>query len=869
MGQFIHQGIVYEELPDGQVRVVGHAPTQQPTSQMPLTIGTPDPMRPLEVQGKTLDIRAKQREAELAPYETQTAQANAIKAQADAEKARIEAAAKTAVDPATAKNVQRLGQDEVLESIEQARRNTSGWSTGLAGQLLSGIWGTDAADLEGSLTTIGSGLTLDKLAALKQSSPTGASGLGSLTEREGKLLRDSVAAIGQNQSQGQLLENLAKVELHYRRYRALVDGQNPDDPNVASQYGIAATPKGGVGGDERGSPGAGQGGVPGPGGPRLGSPGGPSELTSEGRYTIDPALSGVNAEVAKRIGRGDSAASVRAYLNSVQPGLGDRAQNVEAWVGFHKQNPTKPIDVGLDRVWQPTTGFQKTLGDIGMSGPGAAIISAADAVTGGTLDSMTDNPALTRAAMGAVQEQSPWWSMAGTGVGGALAAGGIEAGLARGGLGVGSRVIGSDLLYGAGYGAGSSDDDRLTGALVGGATGVGGGMFGRAAARGLSSAARGVADPYVRTLNERGVPMTTGQVLGGAVKGVEDRLAGFPIIGDVINARRAEGFQGFNRAAFDEGLSPIGATTGGQIGPVGVEAARAARSQAYSSALDPVTVQADAPFVADMQAAIQAGRNLPSPMREGMDYTLPMRVGQAFDVQGNLTGRDFQQAQRGLRRDTKAVESQPYGWDFSQVSRQAEDALEGLIARQSPDTLPAYLNANQANRNVSVLQEAVNRARNGARSGEVDVFTPSQLSDAAAANARKFGGAQGTTQQPFFELTRAGQNVLPSTVPDSGTAGRWIIPATLGAVGAGGGAAATEGGAAEKAGGGLTGALGLASLAAVPYSKTAQRAITKAMLAERPDLIVNLAAYPQRYARQIGMFASPNAARYAIEAANY
>ena len=78
-----------------------------------------------------------------------------------------------------------------------------------------------------------------------------------------------------------------------------------------------------------------------------------------------------------------------------------------------------------------------------------------------------------------------------------------------------------------------------------------------------------------------------------------------------------------------------------------------------------------------------------------------------------------------------------------------------------------------------------------------------------------------------------------------------------------------DGGAAEKASGGITGALGLASLAAVPYSKTAQRALTSAMLAKRPDLVVNLAAYPERYARQIGMFASPNAVKYAIDAAGY
>ena len=52
------------------------------------------------------------------------------------------------------------------------------------------------------------------------------------------------------------------------------------------------------------------------------------------------------------------------------------------------------------------------------------------------------------------------------------------------------------------------------------------------------------------------------------------------------------------------------------------------------------------------------------------------------------------------------------------------------------------------------------------------VFTPAQLGMASRQNAKKFGGNYASPSRPFFDLQRAGQQVLPSKIPDSGTAGR-------------------------------------------------------------------------------------------------
>jgi hypothetical protein len=236
-------------------------------------------------------------------------------------------------------------------------------------------------------------------------------------------------------------------------------------------------------------------------------------------------------------------------------------------------------------------------------------------------------------------------------------------------------------------------------------------------------------------------------------------------------------------------------------------------------------------------------------MARNAQDTLRMRVQDNIGPDGTMAGNDFQQSLRGLRQDASSFRNEPYGSDFGNVAQQGQDALRGLVQRQAPDVLPNFDAANAANRNVSVIKDAVNRARNGTRSGETDVFTPSQLSDAAASNARRFGGTEGTPDQPFYQLTRAGQQVLPSTIPDSGTGFRMAtigLPAVLTGGGAGVGAATgnTKGGTEA----GLT----LGTLAALGGSRAAQRTMVRALL-ERPDWAGSLADYIARSTPRAGM----------------
>lgn len=133
---------------------------------------------------------------------------------------------------------QRLANDEILRKLRQARGETTGWSTSIAGSLLKYIPGTQAKNLSSDISTISGRITKDVLGQLKSQSSTGASGFGALSEKEGQLLRDSVASLDQSQSKEHFLGNLRDVENHYRALQAIQNNEDPRLPSVAKKYGI-------------------------------------------------------------------------------------------------------------------------------------------------------------------------------------------------------------------------------------------------------------------------------------------------------------------------------------------------------------------------------------------------------------------------------------------------------------------------------------------------------------------------------------------------------------------------------------------------------------------------------------------------------
>lgn len=716
----------------------------------------------------------------------------------------------------------RLGDIEnLLFNVNQARQNLGFFSTGVPGQLTQGLWASKAQDLAASLEGVASPTVLAALEAAKSQSKTGASGFGALSEKELSLLKASIASLRQSQSEDQLRQNLNRVERHYRRFMAYNEGLDPDQPEGAFFAGLAprAEPREGV------EP-APEGGKPRP-----------------GKYEPDPERAGLNATITGMIRAGRTAEQIKAWANEVEPGLGDRLQGVESNIAAFRQYGDAFVpSVDVETKFVPAEGAGKTAVEAMMTGPGAAATGFTDVYTSGTMDEMTGG-AGSRAMMQYAQEQSPFMYGAGQLAGGIAqyATGAKLLGplLSKYGVTKTAPMLG-DIVQGGSYGAGSAEggfSDRFVGGLTGGTVGTVGGVTARRLGDVTSGVLGGVRNRGAELLQKYRVPMTIGQIAGGGLKETEERLMGMPYVGTQIASRRNEALEGFNRAAFNEAVAPLGAKVDA-LGPEGVQAAQDLVENAYKRALDGVTLQVDQPMVrvlrgqpyAQMARIPRVGAELQDQIDSVIDDFVDMSTGAPV-----LTGENLQAAWRNIRQIRQSYKNDPlFGRRIAPALSKIEDAFTDAMQRQAPDNADLFLRANESYKRTSILGDTVDFAG--------DVFTPSQLNVRSRQTGRTFGGkaASARGDRPFFDLIRGGRQTLPSKVKDPGTAGQMVLPLTIGTL-AGGAQYGAQAGGEEREAPNLATPITTAVLAglaaATPYTRGAQKAMTNIALAPRPALL--------------------------------
>lgn len=386
-----------------------------------------------------------------------------------------------------------------------------------------------------------------------------------------------------------------------------------------------------------------------------------------------------------------------------------------------------------------------------------------------------------------------------------------------------ARAVLGDAAYGASYGAGSNPDDRLGGAALGMTLQTGGGLAGRALFNTAGNLVGGVRNPSVQRLRQEGVPLTLGEtagqsgILGRMVQGVENAATSIPGVGRMVNTRQIEARTRWNVGRWNEALRPIGGRVSG-AGEEASEAASAQVSEAYRRVFQGRTFTLDQPM--DRALATQAAR-IPT-MLPGTRDTLDTVINQ--QVRPMLQSGNVQGALQALRDGRAALASERGSRDAVRMLGNLDQAVQNLMRRQHPGSYQALRNADRAYRLVATAQAAQAAAMSNADSP--GIFTPAQLGTASRQNANRFGGRDlaASRNRPFYQSQRDGQNVLPNSLPNSGTADRAALMG-IGGVGALGGGEYMLGGD----GTGTAGALG--GLAAL-YSRGGQR-LVNGMLAAR------------------------------------
>jgi len=295
------------------------------------------------------------------------------------------------------------------------------------------------------------------------------------------------------------------------------------------------------------------------------------------------------------------------------------------------------------------------------------------------------------------------------------------------------------------------------------------------ASEGLGALARGAANRRPspqRELAQRGVNLTPGQIFGGPVQTLEDASTSQPLLGGAIRNAQRGSITSFNRASHNETLAPIGQTLPRNVrmGRDAMDYTRGAISNTYNRALDPITVAPDAQFVNDLRAAVGGVRN--DEMRTQMQNLLDGQL--SGQVNGPMSGQQWKRIDEQLGAITRQAQAgsarNPVMGQLQGGLGQAREAWRGILQRQHPDAAQTVAAADTAHANYLRLVQASQKVATARRGGE---FTAPELNSAVQAMDNTVGNRAFAHGDALMQnLTEPAMQVLPPTMPDSGTAGR-------------------------------------------------------------------------------------------------
>lgn len=349
--------------------------------------------------------------------------------------------------------------------------------------------------------------------------------------------------------------------------------------------------------------------------------------------------------------------------------------------------------------------------------------------------------------------------------------------------GIGARRAGTlaDVAYGAGFGAGENNDNRVMGGLTGAGAAYGGNLAGRAAATGLASLVSPTGGKLA-PLYEMGVRPSIGQRFGGVVNNIEEKLKSFPVLGDMIEGTRDRARDQFQVGLFNDSLGEIGEKL-----PKGMGAghdphkyAQEAFRKAYDTAERGMSAVADNQLGQDLGALQQAVSTLRPDSKNVFNKIWTDSVARRF-AGGHLSGDAYKDAMSEMSKKVAAIRKNPTGdHELADALEQAMGAVRGSAVRNSPPEAVAALDAvDRGYAKLVRVEDASQRA-----GGDAATFTPKQYEAAVkktSGGIRSRGYLAGDALNS--DIAEAGLG-LADRVSNSGTVDR-LIPATmLGGIGA-------------------------------------------------------------------------------------
>ncbi len=348
-----------------------------------------------------------------------------------------------------------------------------------------------------------------------------------------------------------------------------------------------------------------------------------------------------------------------------------------------------------------------------------------------------------------------------------------------------------------------------TGAATAGILQTGGGA--------LASAVKPNVSPNVKKLLDEGIRLTPGQIRGGWAQRVEDKLTSVPLLGDAIKTAQRRGYEDMNRAVANRALAPIGQSVPKNL-PAGrdmVSHVEDTLGAKYEEILSQMTGTVDDQFLADISRTLSKSKTLPASQQKTLKQLI---VDQFGNKPKTLTGKQLKGINSTLSRESAGYKADP-SYDNRKLGGAIGDlktAMNNMLRRNNAPELSQQLSkTDEGWANYVRMRKAAGSL--GAKEG---VFTPAQLQSAVKSSEKSVGqGRFAKGDNLMQDLSDPAVAVLPSTIPDSGTAGRSF----MGLLGLG-----ASGFVSPVAASGGLAATGLYTRPGV--------AVLETLLAKRPDL---------------------------------
>lgn len=276
-------------------------------------------------------------------------------------------------------------------------------------------------------------------------------------------------------------------------------------------------------------------------------------------------------------------------------------------------------------------------------------------------------------------------------------------------------------------------------------------------------------------LVESGVKPTVGQLTGKAASRLEEGMTSLPIMGDAIKMGQRGAIEDFNRATINQALAPIGQSLGKDtpIGRQAIDEMSQKIQDAYNSTVSKLTASVDSQFASRIANLKALAQNLPGDYADQFNTVLKNEVIGKFSAGGTMSGQTFKDVESTLGQmatdySHSSVVNERY---FGAAVRQLQDEMRQLIVRNNP----AVADALQSNNAAYAMMKRIQGASVSSVKNE-GVFTPAQLLQSIRAQDPSLGKGSFARGNALMQTyAEAGENILGSKLPDSGTAFREMV----------------------------------------------------------------------------------------------